>query len=234
MKTTILSISFLALFLAPPLVIASKLSDDTFNHYEQRAQESTQNLSQDQDIKNQVNGMAIPSINTFDLKVPRTVNFNDISMSSWKAETKVRTGQLGYISIGFDVEFNIENEATHWTMGGLVGRDTASSTMLRKPTSVAFDLIDPETNQVVLRKKVELERTITPNRDRGARKESVIESAVSVNLLAGDSKTGLKKHHDYIVKPSILLNSLVMNDEYGMESPSGTFVNQAKLTVVGG
>ncbi len=63
--------------------------------------------------------MAIPSINTFDLKVPRTVNFNDISMSRWKAETKVRTGQLGYISIGFDVEFNIENEATHWTMGGL-------------------------------------------------------------------------------------------------------------------
>ncbi|WP_318441618.1 hypothetical protein [Photobacterium leiognathi] len=234
MKKTILSVSVVAAISVSSLAMASKASEDKFNNFEAKAKTSTQNLAQDEDIKNQVNGMAVPSIQTFDLKVPRNAYENDFTMSKWKAETKVRTGQLGYISVGFDVEFNIENEAMNWTMGGLIGRDTSASTMIRNPTSVGFYLVDAETNEIVLKKKVELEHSIIPNRDRGLRKQSVIESAVSVNLLAGDSMTGLKKHHEYIVKPVIFLNSLVLNDEFNTETPSGTFVNQAKLTVVEG
>lgn len=234
MKKTILSISALVAFSLSTLAQASNVSEDKFNNFETKAKESAQRLSQDEDIKNQISGMAIPSINTYDLNVPRFVDKSDPTMSRWGVDTRVNTGQLGYLSVGFEVEFNIQNTSSRpVTMGGLIGRDTAASTMVRSPTSVAFDLIDADTNTVVLSKVVVLEKSIIPNRDRGNRKSSVHESAVSVNLLAGDSMTGLKKYHEYIVRPKITLNSIVKNDELG-EQLSGTFVNQAKLTVVGG
>ncbi|MCD9553944.1 hypothetical protein GLP31_15840 [Photobacterium carnosum] len=233
MKKTILSISVLVALSLSMLAKASNVSEDKFNNFETKAKESAQRLSQDKDIKNQISGMTIPSVNTYDLNVPRFIDKSDPTMSRWGVDTRVNTGQLGYLSVGFEVEFNIQNEARSRTMGGLIGRDTAASTMVRSPTSVAFDLIDADTNTVVLSKVVVLEKSIIPNRDRGNRKSSVFESAVSVNLLAGDSMTGLKKYHEYIVRPKITLNSIVKNDELG-EQLSGTFVNQAKLTVVGG
>lgn len=238
MKKTILSISVLVAFSLSTLAQASNVSEDKFNNFETKAKESAQRLSQDEDIKNQISGMAIPSINTYDLNVPRFVDKSDPTMSRWGVDTRVNTGQLGYLSVGFEVEFNVQNSSSSsssrtMTMGGLIGRDTAASTMVRSPTSVAFDLIDVDTNTVVLSKVVMLEKSIIPNRDRGNRKSSVFESAVSVNLLAGDSMTGLKKYHEYIVRPKITLNSIVKNDELG-EQLSGTFVNQTKLTVVGG
>ena len=233
MKKTILSISVLVALSLSMLAKAANVSEDKFNDFETKAKESAQRLSQDKDIKNQISGMTIPSVNTYDLNVPRFIDKSDPTMSRWGVDTRVNTGQLGYLSVGFEVEFNIQNEARSRTMGGLIGRDTAASTMVRSPTSVAFDLIDADTNTVVLSKVVVLEKSIIPNRDRGNRKSSVFESAVSVNLLAGDSMTGLKKYHEYIVRPKITLNSIVKNDELG-EQLSGTFVNQAKLTVVGG
>ena len=233
MKKTILSISVLVALSLSMLAKAANVSEDKFNNFETKAKESAQRLSQDKDIKNQISGMTIPSVNTYDLNVPRFIDKSDPTMSRWGVDTRVNTGQLGYLSVGFEVEFNIQNEARSRTMGGLIGRDTAASTMVRSPTSVAFDLIDADTNTVVLSKVVVLEKSIIPNRDRGNRKSSVFESAVSVNLLAGDSMTGLKKYHEYIVRPKITLNSIVKNDELG-EQLSGTFVNQAKLTVVGG
>ncbi|HIF9337781.1 TPA: hypothetical protein ACX6RO_001870 [Photobacterium damselae] len=152
--------------------------------------------------------------------------------TNWKGEAlKVKTGNLGYLSVSFEVQFYVPPQRLMGEFQILRGKDglAESNPAVKSPTYVNFDVYD-HNHRIVLSKKVELKYTI------GGKSylKKGLKSGVTVFLNAGGYKTDLWKNAEFTVVPSILVNDTRKATDRDGYTRSFTILRSVILTVLEG